>query len=58
MPPQFRARVADVARSAFTGGLNDLFFVAAIVAVIGAVLALALVRQQDFQTDVAHAAAA
>ena len=58
VPPQFRARVADVARSAFTGGLNDLFFVAAIVAIIGAVLALALVRQQDFQTDVAHAAAA
>jgi hypothetical protein len=33
---------------AFTGALNDLFIVAAVVAVIGGVLSAALIRRRDF----------
>jgi EmrB/QacA subfamily drug resistance transporter len=48
VPPQARQTVARVARSAFVDGLNELFLVAAIVALAGALLAAVLVRQRDF----------
>jgi EmrB/QacA subfamily drug resistance transporter len=41
----------DIARQAFIDGLNEILVVAAIVAFVGAVLAVALVRSRDF---VAH----
>jgi EmrB/QacA subfamily drug resistance transporter len=47
-PPASRGVIAHAARSAFVGGMNDLFIVAAIVALIGGIAAVALVRQQDF----------
>jgi EmrB/QacA subfamily drug resistance transporter len=58
-PPASREVIADAARSAFIGGMNDIFVVAAIIALVGAVLAAALVRQQDFaaQPQAAPAAA-
>ena len=48
MPAPLRARLTDVARSAFVGGLNDIFVVAAVVAFAGAVVAVVLVRNRDF----------
>jgi len=47
-PAAQRHAVADAARSAFVGGLNDILLIAAIVAFVGALLALVLVRQSDF----------
>jgi hypothetical protein len=47
-PAAQRHMVADAARSAFIGGLNDILVIAVIVAFVGALLALLLVRQSDF----------
>jgi hypothetical protein len=58
VPPASRAVVADAAQSAFVGGLNDILVVAAVVALVGAVLGAALVRQQDFVAQPQAAAAA
>ena len=57
-PLASRAVVAHAARSAFIGGLNDILVVAAVVALIGAVLAAVLVRQRDFVAHAQPAAAA
>jgi EmrB/QacA subfamily drug resistance transporter len=43
-----RQAVANAARDAFIGGLNDILVIATIVAFAGALLALLLVRQSDF----------
>jgi EmrB/QacA subfamily drug resistance transporter len=48
VPPQARAVVGEVVRASFVAGLNEIFLVAAIVALVGAVGALALVRSRDF----------
>jgi predicted MFS family arabinose efflux permease len=50
-PAPQRHMVAEAARSAFIGGLNDILVIAFIVAFVGAVLALLLVRQSDFVTS-------
>jgi EmrB/QacA subfamily drug resistance transporter len=47
-PPASRAVIAHASQSAFVGALNDILVVAALVALVGAVLAAALVRQEDF----------
>jgi len=47
-PPGQRQAVADAARSAFVGGLNDILLIGTVVAFAGALLALLLVRQRDF----------
>jgi EmrB/QacA subfamily drug resistance transporter len=57
-PPASRAVIAHAARSAFIGGLNDIFLVAAIVALIGAALGAVLVRQSDFVAQPQPAGAA
>jgi predicted MFS family arabinose efflux permease len=46
VPAPFRAAV----QASFTGALNDILLVAAAIAFAGALLSLALVRQQDFVT--------
>jgi EmrB/QacA subfamily drug resistance transporter len=56
-PPGSRAVIGHAARSAFIGGLNDIFVVAALTAFAGAVLAVSLVRQQDFVVQPQAAAA-
>jgi hypothetical protein len=43
-----RGHVAAVARASFISGLDDILVVGAIVAGVGAVLALLLVRRKDF----------
>jgi EmrB/QacA subfamily drug resistance transporter len=56
-PPASRAVIAHAARTAFVGGLNDILIVAGVVALVGAVLAGALVRQSDFVAQPQAAAA-
>jgi EmrB/QacA subfamily drug resistance transporter len=57
IPAADRARAATAIHSAFAGAMNELFFVAAIVALTGAVLSLILVRSRDFVGYGAPAAA-
>jgi EmrB/QacA subfamily drug resistance transporter len=47
-PEPGRPALQHAIDAAFTGGLNDLFLVGALVAFAGAALALALVRRSDF----------
>jgi EmrB/QacA subfamily drug resistance transporter len=49
-PPQFRAVATAAIHSAFAGSMNDILLVGGIVALVGAVLGLALVRRTDFVT--------
>ena len=48
LPAPVRARVAELAQTAFVGGLNDIFVVGAIVAFAGAVASLVMVQAKDF----------
>jgi len=48
LPADQRERAAAVARDSFVSGFNEILVIGAIVAAIGAVLALALVRPRDF----------
>jgi MFS family permease len=62
MPAPARSALLAAYRVGFSGTLNELLRIAAVVALLGAVLALALVRQKDFVPsfagDGAHTAAA
>jgi EmrB/QacA subfamily drug resistance transporter len=51
VPDPSRSRVVAAARAAFVGGLNDIFVIGAVVAFLGALSALVLVRRRDFQRD-------
>ena len=57
VPPEIRSQVARNARTIFVNGVTELFWVAAAVAFVGAIVALALIRRQDFQQDHAPAVA-
>ena len=48
VPAASRGRVAEVSTSSFAHALNDILLIAAIVAFVGAVAAVALIRQKDF----------
>jgi hypothetical protein len=48
LPPARRGEVAAAVKTAFAAGLNDLLYVTAAVALIGAVCALVLIRSKDF----------
>lgn len=50
VPGAERARAANAIHSAFAATMNNILLVAAIVAIVGSVLAFALVRQRDFVT--------
>jgi EmrB/QacA subfamily drug resistance transporter len=58
VPAPVRGLVAGAARRAFIEGLNEILVVAALVAFVGAVLAVVLVRRRDFATAPAAAAPA
>jgi len=58
VPVQVRAQAAEVARSAFIAGLNDILVAGAIVLFAGAVCAYALVRRRDLVPSGAGAAVA
>jgi EmrB/QacA subfamily drug resistance transporter len=48
-PPQARETLSDAAREGFLTGLNDVLTLAALIAFIGAALALWLVRERDIE---------
>jgi predicted MFS family arabinose efflux permease len=48
LPPARRGEVAAAIRAAFAAGLNDLLYVTAGVALVGAVCAMLLIRSKDF----------
>ncbi|GAB2668594.1 MFS transporter [Gordonia jinhuaensis] len=48
LPPADRAVVGEAVHSAFADALNTLFLVSGIVAIIGGLCAMALVRREDF----------
>ena len=50
-PAGARPRLEHAIHAAFTAALNDILLVAAVMALVGGLLALALVRDSDF---VAH----
>ena len=49
-PAAFRAQAAAAIRLAFTSAMNELFVVGAVIALVGALAALVLVRGRDFAT--------
>ena len=49
-PPGERERLVEVVQRAFIDGLDEILVVAAVVAFVGGVLALALIRRRDFVT--------
>jgi MFS family permease len=55
VPPQARERFLTAAGNAFCAGFNEILIVGSVVALVGAVLSFALVRERDF---VSHGAAA
>jgi predicted MFS family arabinose efflux permease len=48
VPPGTRAQVTEAATTAFTSALNEILLIASVIAFVGAVLGVALVRAQDF----------
>jgi EmrB/QacA subfamily drug resistance transporter len=48
LPPASRGQVAAAIRSGFVAGLNDVVLVTAVLAFVGAVCALVLIRPRDF----------
>jgi predicted MFS family arabinose efflux permease len=50
VPPGQRPAATHAIHSAFTGAMNDILVVASVVAFVGAVLALTLIRSRDFAT--------
>jgi len=48
LPPTRRGEVAEAVKAAFAAGLNDLLYVTAALALVGAVCALLLIRSKDF----------
>jgi EmrB/QacA subfamily drug resistance transporter len=54
-PPAAREAVTEAARRAFVDGLDEILVVAALVAFVGGLLALVLVRRRDFYAEPAPA---
>ncbi|ACU73018.1 drug resistance transporter, EmrB/QacA subfamily [Catenulispora acidiphila DSM 44928] len=50
-PPQQRGQLTQIARGAFTTGLNEILLVGSITCFVAAVLAIALIRTKDFKRD-------
>jgi EmrB/QacA subfamily drug resistance transporter len=48
VPPGVRGQLVSAIRSSFAGAINDLLTVTAVLALVGGVLAMALIRRQDF----------
>jgi EmrB/QacA subfamily drug resistance transporter len=51
VPPQARESLSDAAREGFLTGLNDVLTLAALIAFIGAALALWLVREHEIERE-------
>ena len=48
VPPEFRPRLEAAANDAFISGLNDILLLGMLVAIAGAISAVALIRRRDF----------
>jgi MFS family permease len=49
VPPAARQRLAEASTSAFVSSLDTLFWISTVVAAVGAVLSVSLVRGRDFE---------
>jgi hypothetical protein len=47
-PPQFHEQALEAANRAFISGFNEILVIGGIVAIIGGILGMALVRKRDF----------
>jgi len=56
VPRGARGRVADAAREGFIAGINDILMLGGIVAILGALAALWLVRERDIERETADEA--
>ena len=50
-PPETQTFLADAAREAFLSGLNGIFLIAGVTALVGGALSLALIRARDLHLD-------
>jgi hypothetical protein len=50
-PPEAQAFLADAAREAFLSGLNEIFVIGGVTALVGAAISLALIRARDLHLD-------
>jgi EmrB/QacA subfamily drug resistance transporter len=50
-PPEAQAFLADAAREAFLSGLNEIFLIAGVTALVGAALSLVLIRARDLHLE-------
>jgi asparagine N-glycosylation enzyme membrane subunit Stt3 len=51
VPPQYRAAVGEVVRSAFTTALDRIIVVAAVIALVSGVISLLTIRGKDFASQ-------
>ena len=56
LPAKARPVAAHAIRAGFTAGLNDVFLVGALLALVAAVLTLLLIRSKDFESGAARGA--
>ncbi|MDQ6607844.1 MAG: MFS transporter [Actinomycetota bacterium] len=54
LAPQARPVVEHAVRTGFTAGLNDVFLVGAVLALVSSVLTLVLIRSRDFESSAAR----
>jgi hypothetical protein len=58
IPARARPAAVHAVRASFTTGLNEVFLVGALLALVSAVLTLLLIRSKDFESGAARASAA
>jgi EmrB/QacA subfamily drug resistance transporter len=58
LPPAARTAAAHAIRAGFVAGLNDVFLIGAVVALVAAALTLVLIRSRDFEASAARSTAA
>jgi hypothetical protein len=51
VPPGSRAGVADAARSGFLSGINEILMLGGIIAIVGALFALWLIREDEIERE-------
>jgi EmrB/QacA subfamily drug resistance transporter len=57
LPPAARPAAAHAVKASFVIGLNEIFLVGAVLALVSAVLTLVLIRSKDFEVGAAHTGA-
>jgi hypothetical protein len=57
LPPQAREVAASAAREGFVAGLNDVLMLGGVLSIVGAVLALWLVRERELEREAAESKA-